>query len=149
MKVKLNKQKHGFTIIEVMIVLAIAGLILAVVLLAVPALERSQRNNGRTSDATHLAGLVSDYTSNHGGVVPGVAANCNAIYGATENWSQLTGCSIQKQGTANVSTTFFVVDTSVTCTNGALANSTNANSFAIAWQPETTAAAYTTCVQGG
>ena len=41
---KLKKSNQGFTIIEVMIVLAIAGLILLIVFLAVPALQRNGRN---------------------------------------------------------------------------------------------------------
>jgi prepilin-type N-terminal cleavage/methylation domain-containing protein len=40
MSKKLSKKEKGFTIIEVMIVLAIAGLIMLVVFLAVPALQR-------------------------------------------------------------------------------------------------------------
>ena len=40
---KTSEQK-GFTIIEVMIVLAIAGLIILIVFLAVPALQRNGRN---------------------------------------------------------------------------------------------------------
>jgi prepilin-type N-terminal cleavage/methylation domain-containing protein len=40
----MHRYRTGFTIIEVMIVLAIAGLILLIVFLAVPALEREARN---------------------------------------------------------------------------------------------------------
>jgi prepilin-type N-terminal cleavage/methylation domain-containing protein len=40
MKINILKNKEGFTIIEVLIVLAIAGLIMLVVLLAVPGLQR-------------------------------------------------------------------------------------------------------------
>ena len=50
---KLQKRKgnqEGFTIIEVLIVLAIAGLIMVVVFLAVPNLQKSQRNNSRKTD---------------------------------------------------------------------------------------------------
>lgn len=65
---KLNKRREGFTIIEVMIVLAIAGVIMLVVFLAVPALQRSSRNTQRKSDATHMSGLISEWQSNHGGV---------------------------------------------------------------------------------
>jgi hypothetical protein cdiviTM7_02704 len=37
-------QKNGFTIIEVVLVLAVAGLIFLMVFLALPALQRSQRD---------------------------------------------------------------------------------------------------------
>ena len=68
MSKQLNKQKQGFTIIEVLIVLAIAGLIMLVVFLAVPALQRNSRNTQRKSDSAHLAGLYSEWKANHGGV---------------------------------------------------------------------------------
>ena len=39
-----HKQKQGFTIIEVVLVLAIAALIFLMVFMALPALQRSQRD---------------------------------------------------------------------------------------------------------
>ncbi len=69
---KLNNRRKaaGFTIIEVMIVLAIAGIIMAIVFLAIPAIQRSNRNTQRKSDATRLGGLVGEYGSNNGGKLP-------------------------------------------------------------------------------
>ena len=68
-RTKTNKQS-GFTIIEVMIVLAVAGLIMAIVFLAIPALQRSNRNTQRKNDATRLAGLVAEFQSNNNGKLP-------------------------------------------------------------------------------
>ena len=48
---KKNLKEQGFTIIEVLIVLAIAALIMLVVFLAVPALRRNAANSGRANDA--------------------------------------------------------------------------------------------------
>lgn len=71
MLTKLKKtENEGFTIIEVMIVLAIAGLILLIVLLAVPALQRSARNTAIKNDASALAAGVSEYESNNSGALP-------------------------------------------------------------------------------
>jgi prepilin-type N-terminal cleavage/methylation domain-containing protein len=68
---KLKKRnENGFTIIEVLIVLAIAGLILLVVFLAVPALQRNSRNTQRKNDVSALLGAVSEYTNNNAGVLP-------------------------------------------------------------------------------
>ncbi|HEY1835619.1 MAG TPA: prepilin-type N-terminal cleavage/methylation domain-containing protein [Candidatus Saccharimonadales bacterium] len=67
---KLNKREKGFTIIEVLIVLAIAALILLIVFLAVPALQRSARNTTIKNDASTLAGGFSEYESNNGGAAP-------------------------------------------------------------------------------
>ncbi len=73
-----RKRQEGFTLIEVMIVLAIAGLILLVVFLAVPALQRNARNTQRREDAGNLLSAVSEYEANNNGAVPGVQANLGA-----------------------------------------------------------------------
>ncbi len=67
---KKNIKRDGFTIVETMIVLAIAGLILLIVLLAVPALQRSSVNTNIKSDASAIAAAITDYESNNGGSVP-------------------------------------------------------------------------------
>lgn len=64
------KNSKGFTIIEVLIVLAIAGLILIVVLLAVPALQRNSRNTTIKNDASSVAGGIGEYQSNNNGNSP-------------------------------------------------------------------------------
>lgn len=75
MLTKIKKKTEGFTIVEVMIVLAIAGLILLVVLLAVPALNRNARNNRRRTDVTALLGAINEYSNNSSGELPGVASD--------------------------------------------------------------------------
>jgi len=71
----------GFTIIEVMIVLAIAGLILLIVLLAIPALQRNARNTAIKNDATSLIAAIQEYKSNNDGTNPGVIS-ANGLVGA-------------------------------------------------------------------
>jgi type IV pilus assembly protein PilA len=65
-----EKRQEGFTLIEVMIVLAIAGLILLVVFLAVPALQRNARNTTRREDAGNILAAVNEYVSNNNGSLP-------------------------------------------------------------------------------
>ena len=43
----MEKTKSGFTVIEVALVLAIAGMIFLMVFIALPALQRSQRDTSR------------------------------------------------------------------------------------------------------
>ncbi len=62
--------KKGFTIIEVLIVLAIAGLILLIVFLAVPALQRNARNTQRKNDAAALQSAMANFSSNNNGSLP-------------------------------------------------------------------------------
>jgi prepilin-type N-terminal cleavage/methylation domain-containing protein len=68
------ESEKGFTIIEVMIVLAIAGLILLIVFLAIPALQRNSRNTQRKTDVANTAGAVNEYVSNNSGKLPTSAA---------------------------------------------------------------------------
>jgi prepilin-type N-terminal cleavage/methylation domain-containing protein len=65
-----NKTK-GFTIIEVVLVLAIAGLIFLVVFLALPALQRGQRDTQRKQDLGKFMSATTSYTSNSQGNLPG------------------------------------------------------------------------------
>jgi prepilin-type N-terminal cleavage/methylation domain-containing protein len=74
MKNSLKSAKSGFTIIEVMIVLAIAGLIMVIVFLAVPALQRSSRNTQRSSDASNLLSAANEWSSNHNSKAPSDSA---------------------------------------------------------------------------
>lgn len=55
--------KKGFTIIEVVLVLAIAGLIFAMVFIALPALRRSQRDHSRENDASVVAAAITKWNS--------------------------------------------------------------------------------------
>lgn len=61
------KTKQGFTIIEVVLVLAIAGLIFLMVFIAWPALQRSQRDTQRRNDYSMLSTAISNYATNNGG----------------------------------------------------------------------------------
>lgn len=74
-----NRKQEGFTIIEVLIVLAIAGLIMLIVFLAVPALQRSSRNRGREADASLIANAISSCLTNNNGNVD----KCKTAYAAT------------------------------------------------------------------
>lgn len=67
---KQQKTKSGFTIIEVVLVLAIAGLIFLMVFLALPALQRSQRDTQRRNDLARFASQVVQYQTNNRGRVP-------------------------------------------------------------------------------
>ena len=78
-KSKIEKPNQGFTIIEIMIVLAIAGLILLIVFLAVPALQRNARNTSRKSDVSALLSAVSEYESNNNGSLPTTCSGTNPV----------------------------------------------------------------------
>lgn len=64
------KSKKGFTIIEVVLVLAIAGLIFLMVFIALPALQRSQRDTQRRDDMARFLSQLNQYQANNNGKVP-------------------------------------------------------------------------------
>ncbi|MGE5312874.1 MAG: type II secretion system protein [Acidobacteriota bacterium] len=71
---KQQTSTKGFTIIEVVLVLAIAALIFLVVFLAVPALQRSQRDNQRRQDLGRLNTAIINYAGNHNGTNPTITS---------------------------------------------------------------------------
>lgn len=100
---KLKQQKSdGFTIIEVLIVLAIAGLIMMVVFLAVPALQRNSHNTERKSDVSALIGAVQEYENNNNGSLPTAAADITGL--AKTGFYQSTDIVYAKNGSAVTAT---------------------------------------------
>lgn len=91
MNKKLNTR--GFTIIEVLIVLAIAGLIMLIVFLAVPALQRNSRNTQRRNDVSAVVGSVQEHQSNNNGQLPATIslAIANAKLGFYDPATDVTG----------------------------------------------------------
>ena len=68
---KTNPQTNpAFTIIEVVLVLAIAGLIFLMVFIALPALQRNQRDTQRKNDMSRLKTTIDSYKSNNRGNLP-------------------------------------------------------------------------------
>ena len=100
----LNKIKKthndGFTIIEVMIVLAIAALILLIVLLAVPALQRNSRNTAIKNDASAVVAGVNEFKSNNDGSNP-TAISASSVSGG----GGTSSVGIKLQGTTTISAT--------------------------------------------
>lgn len=67
-----NSKRHqkGFTIIEVMIVLVIAAIILLMVFVAVPALQRNSRNTQRKADVGRIGAATTEFVSGNNGTLP-------------------------------------------------------------------------------
>lgn len=66
----LKNNKKGFTIIEVVLVLAIAGLIFLMVFLAFPALQKSQRDTQRKKILSMYVDAIHRYKANNRNVMP-------------------------------------------------------------------------------
>ena len=63
----LLKKDKGFTLIEIVLVMAIAGLILLIVFLAVQGAQKSRRDGARKQDAARYLAGVESCAANHGG----------------------------------------------------------------------------------
>ena len=80
--VKKHNLYRGFTIIEVVLVLAVAGLIFLMIFLALPALQRSQRDIARKSWSSNLIANLENARANNKGVIPsfGLAKDQTGYY---------------------------------------------------------------------
>ena len=59
-----TKIRDGFTLIEVSLVLGIAGLIFLMMMIALPALQRQERDTERREDITWLIDVIKKYQTN-------------------------------------------------------------------------------------
>lgn len=112
---KTDKRQSGFTIIEVLIVLAIAGLILLIVFLAVPALQRNARNTQRKNDVSAVLGAYSEEVNNNAGQVPatcdGTSTTCFVKNVKMSNYDNSTDkVSFTKRTTASAPSAVTVTD---------------------------------------
>ncbi len=92
-----QRKENGFTIVEVLIVLAIAGMIILVVLLAAPALQRNGRNTSMKSDASAVAGGITEYQSNNDGLMPTSVAGTGTVIvsgGGTSTDAKVQGSTV-------------------------------------------------------
>lgn len=67
---KEDAHKNGFTIIEVSLVIAIAGLIFLMIFVALPALRRQARDTQRREDVMSFLSSVKKFQTNNRGVLP-------------------------------------------------------------------------------
>jgi len=102
----LKKRSEGFTIIEAMIVLAIAGLIMLIVFLAVPGLQRSQRNTARKNDIARVGAAVIDWYANNPGSALATAPATSGpnLVSATGSLAQYNGLAYGALLNANILT---------------------------------------------
>jgi prepilin-type N-terminal cleavage/methylation domain-containing protein len=132
---KLQNKTEGFTIIEVLIVLAIAGLIMLIVFLAVPALQRNSRNTQRTNDVARMSAAVNECLNNNNGLV----ASCDDFGAAqlSEYIDITTNQQIEEIGSAGLNSAAFEYST-VCVPDGTDSTSGGGNrSFTLVYEIET------------
>lgn len=67
---RLHKNSSGFPIIEVVLVLAVGGLVFLAVFLALPGMQLAQRDNQRKSDVGVVVAAVRTYIVDHDNQLP-------------------------------------------------------------------------------
>lgn len=75
--------KKGFTIIEVILVLAIAGLIFLMAFIALPTLQRNARDAQRRDDMLMFADALKKFQTNNRGVMPTTTGSYSTTVVAT------------------------------------------------------------------
>lgn len=140
-----QKRDKGFTIIEVLIVLAIAGLIMLVVFLAIPALQRNSRNNQRTTDVANILGGIGEYVANNNGSLPDLTAGSDntLVIGdaATENEIEIqlgyyTAANVDINSDADVTEESVNIVTGATCNGTQVATSDSTRSYVASYMLE-------------
>jgi prepilin-type N-terminal cleavage/methylation domain-containing protein len=114
---KLNKKTEGFTIIEVLIVLAIAGLIMLIVFLAVPALQRNSRNTQYRNEASRILSATQEFINNGGGNLPSSSGDATTILSNANTPKNITNLTVLT-GITTAQTPAFntaILDTGVSC----------------------------------
>ena len=65
-----KNSKKAFSVVEVVLVLAVAGLIFIMVFIALPAVRRTQRNSQHKTDLSNMVSAINNYSMNNGGALP-------------------------------------------------------------------------------
>jgi prepilin-type N-terminal cleavage/methylation domain-containing protein len=142
---RLKKDNKGFTIIEVLIVLAIGGLIMLIVFLAVPALQRNQRNSARNSDASRYSAAITECLANRNGQT----ASCTAavVQPSAGTTTQLTTLTLATTVAGNTTTANYAFNLKCSA-DGSSATATGATSrdFAVQYKLESGSGTIDRCI---
>lgn len=143
-----QKRAEGFTIIEVLIVLAIAGLILLVVFLAVPALQRNARNTEYRNEANRIMSAYGEVSANKGGAV--LTSSDVSTISSLANTKNITTITIEGSSgsTAPGNTSTVVIRTQSKCSapDSATTSAGTARQVALLFNVETSSGTQIQCL---
>lgn len=94
---KFTKNNKGFTIIEVMIVLTIAGLIMGIVFLALPSLQRTQKDTRRTNEINRFKADMEAFSVNNNSRYPFMPTSGTTLAWDTTNYCNKYWTSLNLQ----------------------------------------------------
>lgn len=132
-KIMTKANKKGFTLIEIVIVLAIAALIMVIVFLAIAGAQRARRDTAMKDAAAKLLAASEQYAGNTNGQYPTSALA--ASY--TTNVSGNTGANLSYgTGPAASGTIFYANKQVCNAANDAMTSSSNQNDMAVLYWSE-------------
>lgn len=111
---KLQNKEKGFTLIEIVLVLAIAGLLIALVFVALNGAQKSRRDAARKNDAARMLAAIESCAGNNNGVYTNCLTGLQIITPGYFSGTSPTGVTytIASPYTVNA----FQVDSPGTCT---------------------------------
>lgn len=146
------RKKTGFTIIEVALVLAIAGLIFLMVFVALPQLQRQQRDSRRRDDILSFLETVKKYQTNNRGALPADTAWQNDFYNnylddsfvdpdGSEYRLQITECDTERDKRCTYTEPdamdhILHIFTKATCNGAEIVGSSNPRNIAVLYKLE-------------
>lgn len=132
MSVKTNQK--GFTLVEIVIVLAIGALVIAGILIAVAGAQQSRRDTQRKEDTAALLAAVEQRASNNGGVY---ATGMVTGFGRQDPRNGVNYTADNAAPVNNTTTAKFQIITDNQCgANGALTATVGARNLAVRYQLE-------------
>lgn len=101
-----QRNKQGFTLIEVILVLAIAALIFLMIFIALPALQASQRDTSRRNDASVVSAAITSFVSGERrAIADGDEADLREYVGDMDQY-ELSGIDIVSTGDPSATQVF-------------------------------------------
>ncbi len=104
----LLKKEKGFTLIEIVLVLAIAGLLLVIVFLAVQGAQRSRRDSQRQQDAARMLSAIESCAANNAGLYTNCQSTAQVITANYFNPATAVGGGAYTIGAAAAQSVFTV-----------------------------------------
>ena len=139
MKSLIKKREQGFTLIEIVIVLAIAAALILVVFLAVSGAQKSKRDTVTKQNAGELGSQIENYESNNGGNAPTAALSLAYLgnivdgQGGTPSYRQATAAGISATSATNKEIQY---SGAAQCSGGSMITSGNTNAYAVVYWSE-------------
>ena len=145
MKTPIKSTKSGFTLIEIVIVLAIAAVIIGLVFLIVPNAQKSARDTKIQSNSNALSASMESYIAGNGGTVSADLTKLNLPAGCvtvTKDGATCNALTVKRSdgATAKITSTGTINIASGASCNADGSSAAATGRYAVQWYSESAAA---------